>query len=127
MVEVKVADEVWIATALLHQQHPERSTFRVQEIVDRAAALGLYQPLRPGVLTHATQHCVANKRPNPGGYRMLYAAGRGERRLFRTGDVAHPHRSGKTTPNREEIPEAYLPLLDWYDYVYDCSGAAKSR
>jgi hypothetical protein len=34
--ELKVADETWIATALLHREHPERDDFAEQEIVARA-------------------------------------------------------------------------------------------
>src|SRR5205085_7010490 len=33
---LKVADEVWIAVALLHREHPERGDFTIEEIVDRA-------------------------------------------------------------------------------------------
>src|SRR5262249_4979376 len=86
---------------------------------------GLHVPLRPGVLMHASQHCVANKRPNPGTYRMLYATARGERRLFRPSDVAHPHRAGKITPNWVEIPEAYRSLLDWYKETYTYGPATR--
>ena len=34
---VKVADEVWVATVLLHQEHPEQPDFSVEQIVERAA------------------------------------------------------------------------------------------
>jgi uncharacterized protein (DUF1778 family) len=34
--KVKVADEVWIATALLHHENPSRSDFTLSEIVERA-------------------------------------------------------------------------------------------
>jgi hypothetical protein len=33
-----VADEVWIAAALLHGEHPESLDFSIEEIVERAAA-----------------------------------------------------------------------------------------
>ena len=33
---IRVADEVWIATALLHCEHPEREDFTVNEIIERA-------------------------------------------------------------------------------------------
>ena len=39
--ELKVADEVWIATALLHREHPESPDFTVDEIVERAKKEGL--------------------------------------------------------------------------------------
>jgi hypothetical protein len=63
----------------------------VGQDVDRAAMEGLSPELRPNVQVHAALHCVANKRPNPANYCMLYETGRGRRRLFRRGDVAHPY------------------------------------
>ncbi len=119
MSDIKVADEVWIGTALLHREHPERDSFSVTEIVDRVAREGLHEPLRPGVQIHASMHCVANKRPNPGNYRMLYETTRGRRRLFRNGDEVHSYRGGKIVPERRDIPEAYRYLLDWYTNEYD--------
>lgn len=50
---VKVADEVWIATALLHRENPDRSDFTVGEIVERARKEGIAGELRPGVYVHA--------------------------------------------------------------------------
>jgi hypothetical protein len=117
---VKVADEVWIATALLHTEQPKRGSFPSAEIVDRAYREGLHKPLRPGVQIHVSQHCVANKRPNPGNYRMLYDIGGGHRRLYRHTDESHPYREGgKTMPARYDIPEKYWYLLDWYSNTYD--------
>jgi hypothetical protein len=114
--QIKVADEVWIATALLHREQPSREDFRVEEIVGRAAREGVAAgPLRPGVYVHVVQHCVANRPPNPGRYRMLLETRSGHRRLFRKGDPFHPDRDGsKITPNPEELPPSYQGLLDWY-------------
>jgi hypothetical protein len=112
---IKVADEVWVATALLHREHPKANDFSFEEIVERAHKEGLHEPLRPGVYVHVVQHCVANRPPNPGRYRMLFATAEGRRRLFHTGDPSHPDREGgKTTPRREELPDGYADLLDWY-------------
>jgi len=113
--EVKVADEVWIATALLHREHPEAADFRIEEIVERARREGLSQPLRRGVYVHAVQHCVANRAPNPGRYRMLIETAPGRRRLYRLGDSYDPRREGaKITPDRDDLPQAYSGLLTWY-------------
>lgn len=115
-----VADEVWIATALLHRQHPERSDFTVGEIVRQAETTKVAgSPLRPGVQVHAYLHCVANKVPNPGRHRMLFETSKGRRRLFRPGDPCHPRRlSGKDVPLADDIPTAYRKLLDWYRNEY---------
>ena len=113
---IKVADEVWIATALLHRENPKREDFSVSEIVARARRENISGELRPGVQVHTYLHCVANLAPKPGRYRMLYATGKSMRRLFREGDDFHPdRRSGKIKPSVENIPPAYHPLLDWYE------------
>jgi hypothetical protein len=116
---IRVADEVWLATALLHRENPGRSDFTVSEIVDRARKEGIAGDLRPGVYVHALQHCVANRAPSPARYRMLYATGKLKRRLFYKGDSYHPARDGaKITPACDEIPSEYVYLLDWYSSNY---------
>lgn len=118
IVKVRVADEVWIAMVLLHREHPERAEFTIDEIVGRVAQENIYGSLRPGVRAHISSHCVANKDPKPALYRMLYATGKHTRRLYRADDAAHPLRSGKIKPSRDEIPERYHNLLDWYETEY---------
>ena len=116
---VKVADEVWVATALLLRENPGRGEFTVAQIVERARQEAITGELRPGVYVHALQHCVANLPPAPGRYRALFATGKRRRRLFRQGDPYHPKREGaKIVPEREELPSAYRHLLDWYFTEY---------
>jgi hypothetical protein len=114
-IRTKVADEVWIATALSHREHPDREDFTIEEISTRAQQEAGKTQLRPGVYVHIVQHCVANRPPNPGRYRMLFETAPGHRRLFRVGDSYDPARQGsKTAPAREDIPAEYASLLDWY-------------
>ena len=118
---VRVADEVWIAVATLHRRHPDRADFAISEIMAQAEAANVtgIKPLRPGVKVHAYLHCVANKPPNPGRYRMLFETVGGRRRLVRPGDLCHPLRAaGKGTPKRHEIPVGYRDLIDWYVREY---------
>ena len=122
---VKVADEVWIATALLHRENPEQTDFSVDEIVDRAVKEQIAGAIRPGVYVHAIQHCVANRPANPARYRMLLETQPGRRRLFRKGDPYHQTREGsKIIPKPEEIPAGYGNLLRWYQ---DWSRATTRR
>ena len=122
-LHLKVADEVWIATALLHREQPTRTDFSVQEIVARVASEALVRPLRPGTYVHVVQQAVANRAPSPGRYRMLFETGPGRRRLFRRGDSYHPAREGaKITPNPDEIPPQYFGLLSWYNQ-WDAAAA----
>jgi hypothetical protein len=127
-MKLKVADEVWIATALLHRDHPERGDFSIEEIVERARRARLSPSLRPGVYVHVVQHCVANRPANPGRYRMLFETAPGRRRLFRPGDAYHPDREGsKSVPDRECLPLGYSGLLTWYrDWCAAASSSALS-
>jgi hypothetical protein len=113
---LRVADEVWVATALLHREFPKRADFTIQEIVDRAEKERLHPELRPGVYVHVVQHCVANRRANPGRYRMLYETRPRYRRLFLPGDDWHVDRKeGRTAPVADALPEKHRDLLGWYD------------
>lgn len=116
---IKVADEVWLATCLLHLEKPRREDFSVGEIVERAIKEKLAGGYRPGLQIHASSHCVATKPPNPARHRMLSETGRGRRRLFRLGDKFHRDRKqGKTHPVVEDLPPKYRYLVDWYEHDY---------
>jgi hypothetical protein len=109
---LKVADEAWLATALLHRENPMKEDFSLSEILDRARRE--FHDERPGVWAHIVSHCVASNPPSPVRYRMLHESGRGRRRLFKDGDPAHPERTGKTHPNKNDVPTKYQRLIDWY-------------
>lgn len=128
---VRIADGVWIATALLHFELPERPDFTEAEIQARFLKENLPRGKNLQSLpTHINSHCVANrprsrKKDDPtklqgGRYRILYETRSGFRRLYRPGDDYHPDRApireaSKTHPRRDEIPERYRYLLDWYE------------
>jgi hypothetical protein len=115
-IELKVADQVWVATALLHREQPQRTDFSKREIAQRAKTEYPEGAARPGISQHISTHCVASKAPSPAKYRMLTRSERGRRRLFRVGDEFHPQRAdGKTVPRREDLPEKYRELVDWYE------------
>jgi hypothetical protein len=44
---IKVADEVWVVTALLHREKPNQTDFAVEEIVDRAQREGIERASSP--------------------------------------------------------------------------------
>jgi len=119
---IRVADQAWIATALLHREHPDRRDFSIEEIIQRARQEQWSPELPPGVKHHASFHAVANKEPNPADHRMLFATGRGTRRLYRPGDPAHPQRKGKIVPRRDQIPPRYHFLLEWYESEFAKAG-----
>jgi hypothetical protein len=114
-LQLKVADQVWIATALLHREYPDRADFLIEEILQRARREVGNRSLRAGVYVHIVQHCVANRPPNPGRYRMLFETAPGRRRLFRDGDNCDPARErSKAIPALQDVPGEYSTLLDWY-------------
>ncbi len=119
-MNVLVADEAWLATALLHREHPEAEDFRLAEIRKRAEEE--FHDHRPGVWQHIVSHCIASKPPNPAQYRMLHETGRGRRRLYRPGDPVHPKRRGKIHPEKADLPERYRYLVDWYEEEYSRGG-----
>jgi len=137
---IRIADGVWIATALLHRDFPERPDFTESEIQARFLAEGLPRGDHSNSLpAHISSHCVANsprsrKRSDPGklqggAYRILYETRSGFRRLFRPGDDVHPdrvqpRRQSKALPRREEIPPIYQGLLDWYETWIQASNHA---
>lgn len=125
--DVKVADEVFVATALLHREHPEKQDFTISEIVDRAERENLFGQLRPGVSVHAYLHCVANRSPNSARYRMLYATPNNRRRLIREGDDVNPKRTGKIFPNPEDLPPQYRELVTWARERYGKGGGKPIR
>ncbi len=125
-VEVSCAVEVFLATALLHREQPGRPEFTIQEIINRAAKENITGELRSGVSVHASQHCVANKAPNPGKHKMLFATGKHTRRLLLPTDEVHPQRTGKVFPDPGEIPEQLLPVLEWAKNRYDAGGIDSS-
>jgi len=116
--EVLVADECWIALALLQREHPDRMSFSPRQILDRLKQEKAHAALRPGVQTHIYLHNVANIPPNSAKYRLFYRLEDGTLRLFRPGDDFDPARTGKTMPKRSDLPQRYHELLDWYENEY---------
>jgi hypothetical protein len=122
---LKVNEEVFIATALLHREHPKRPDFSVSEIVERARRLNTSGELRPGVRIHAYSHSVANRAPSPARYRTLYATSGDRRRLLLAGDDVHPQRKGIIFP--ESLPPQFAELLTWAKQRYRSGGAQPRR
>ena len=76
--------------------------------------------------THLSEHAVANKPAHSARLRLLYDTGYGRRRLYRRSDSCHGDREGpteaggtRTHPSRDDLPDRYLYLLDWYEREYD--------
>ena len=124
---IRVADECWLALALLHRESPDRLSFSPNEVYDRLKEEGAHPEVRPGVKPHIYLHNAANKPPNSARYRLFYKLEDDTLRLFRPGDEFDPVRNGKTKPRRSDLPERYHPLLDWYDKEYCANRGSASE
>jgi hypothetical protein len=124
---IRVADEAWLALALLQYEHPDQESFSAKEILGRVKSEQASPELRPGVQVHIYLHNVANAEPNSAKYRMFYKLGDDTYRLYRPTDTAHPARKGKMIPERDELPPKYHYLLDWYEREYSRKQTATSE
>jgi hypothetical protein len=120
---IQLLDEVFIATALLHREHPNRDDFTISEIVARAEAESLSGKLRPAFRAYVSSHAVANRPPSPNRYGILYATGERTRRLIEQGDDVHPGRTGRSFPSPDEVPPHYRELLEWARRRYSTGGS----
>lgn len=116
--ELRLADRIWLAVAMLQQRFPGSAFSRLeirQELEKSELGHGTNSA---SVNAHLKQHLVANVPPSTSKYTMLYETKVGFLRLYRPGDPIHPQRisrhSSKHMPRAEEIPSEYHPLLDWY-------------
>lgn len=117
---LRVAEEVWVATALLHRDNPRRKDFTIDEIVERVRREAGGRKLRASVYAHVVQHCVANKPPSPSRLRYLIETRPGYRKLFRRGYGWHFYRDrGRKVPRLEALPQRYHDLLHWYEREYN--------
>jgi hypothetical protein len=113
--DLTVADAVWIGTALLQRENPEKC-FDIKRIVDTVREHCLSKGDYNSIWQHVNQHCVANRKPRPNRSRMLFAVGEGERRLYRAGDRGDPERDGAPThPSWDRLPAKYRDLQFWYE------------
>ncbi|HEY3061064.1 MAG TPA: hypothetical protein VGL99_19035 [Chloroflexota bacterium] len=118
---MKVADAVWVATAHLHQEHPEAADFPNSVLIARTLAEGRTDAKPITVQAHVFRHMVANLEPQPAKLRMLQETTKGRRRLHGPDDPYHPNRRGgpdevgkRMAPRAEDLPVELRPLLDWY-------------
>ncbi len=112
---LKVADAVWVAAAMLQMEQPQRDRegFQIEEIAKRVLREELTHAQVQSIYQHVRQHCVANRKPDPGRSRILFAIGQ-NRRLWRPGDAYDPAREG--APNKPKyLPPEFSNLIDWYE------------
>jgi hypothetical protein len=121
--QIPIADEVWIALAVLHRSQPDRESFSQREIIEQVRAERVHPEVRTGVQWHISLHCVANLPPNPAKLKMLYKLADGTYRLYRPGDDSHPQRTGRSHPKAADLPQRHAGLADWYVSDYCRAGS----
>ncbi len=110
------ADAVWIATAMLHDRHPEASGYTPAAIQDEVLRNSLTSALPKTVYQHIVQHVTATQPANPNRRRMLTELNGGLRRLFLDGDAFHPSRNGaQCVPKADDLPPHLRGWLSWYE------------
>jgi hypothetical protein len=112
---VKVADELFIAVALLTKEQPNKRSFSISEILDRAKkeGLGEHRSDQASLKQHAYEHAAANVPPGRGKYRLVFREKDNTIRLLEKSDHVHPDRNGKQWPEADEIPQKYTALVEW--------------
>jgi len=110
------ADAVWIATAMLHDRHPESAGFTPTSIQDEVLRNNLTSALPKTVYQHIVQHVTATQPANPNRRRMLTELSDGLRRLYLDGDSFHASRNGaQSLPKADDLPPHLRGWLSWYE------------
>ena len=116
-------DRTWTVVAMLHQQFCTRNDFSRDEIWQKLVGEGFAEESeRDTFKTHLDQQWIANIPASSDNFRLMYETTPGGNiRLFRPGDFTYASRKdqkykpSKSAPIRQEIPEEYWQLLDWYE------------
>ena len=121
MKHMSAADLVWVATALLHREHPKSTGFVPRDIARKVLATEPQHSLDPKTISqHISKHCVANKKPDPSRHRILFQNEDGSYRLYRSGDpFSEGRENGKITPEPAVLAVKYADLLHWYRDEFD--------
>lgn len=118
--DLTVADAAWVGTALLHLETKSDGPFSTEDIVNLIVSRNLTNGAYKSVWQHVTQHCVANRKPQPNRVCMLFATGSGNRRLYRDGDRRDPERmGGREHPDWDKLPSNYAYLRHWYETIWN--------
>jgi hypothetical protein len=111
------ADAVWLATAILHYQHPDDLGFPPVHIRNQVFIFELTKAQPRTVYQHIVQHVTASQPANPNRRRMLTELPNGYRRLYIKGDAYHPSREdGQSIPKIEDLPPDLRQWLPWYEH-----------
>lgn len=119
ITKLTTANGVWIATALLHKENPDRQSFQTREIIQKVKDLNIQNASDATLSVHVSHHCVASGKASPDTHRKLTRVQNGWYVLFQLGDPFHPSRNrGRIEPLSEMVPTEYRHLLDWYKNEY---------
>jgi hypothetical protein len=110
---------VWLATALLHRESPDRDAFQVKEIFDKVKELDILEVSDDTIRMHISSHCVAGISRSPDRHRKLTRVRTGWYRLYKIGDkVGEGRENGGIVPPTQLFPEPYRDMENWYQDEY---------
>lgn len=124
---MKAATMVWLVTAQLQRDDPERE-IPCAAVLGAIARAGWDGPKQSTIQAHVSGHCIATAKPSPDRHRLLTRTRRGYVRLFRIGDAEHPARAGgRILPDIDDVPTEYRYLLRWYQDTYLSAHSAQTE
>ena len=119
---VKVADAIWVSTAMLHASEGIHESFSRGRICDQVVKEIDSSKNAGSIMHNISVHCLANRpaKSKSDNHCKLYRESRGRYRLYRSGeDDRDPSRRGcHVEPDRERLPPEHRKWIEWYHRVY---------
>jgi len=109
ITRIPIHVEIWIASRLLSEKNEIFSKKELTATIKR-----IFDDTRPGISTHISSCCVANKPSNhPRNYNYLFWVSKGKYKIYIKGDYLHPDKkSSQSNPIYEDVPRQFRYLLD---------------
>ena len=109
ITRIPIHVEIWIASRLLSEKNEIFSKKELTVIIKE-----IFDDTRPGISTHISSCCVANKPSNhPRNYNYLFWLSKGKYKIYIKGNYLHPDKkSSQNKPNYEDVPCQFRYLLD---------------
>ena len=108
-MKIPINVEIWITSRLLSGKN---EIFTKKELT--TGIKNLFDDTRPGISTHISSCCVANKPSNhPKNYNYLSWVAKGKYKIYIKGDYLHPDKiNSQNKPIYEDVPSKFRYLLD---------------
>ena len=126
---VKIADAIWVATAMLHESEGVHASFSKDRICDQVVNEIDSSKNVGSIMHNISVHCLANRpaKSKSDNHCKLYMESKEKYRLYRTGedDRDPSRRACSVEPDRGRLLPEHHKWIDWYRRVY-CGKKAPS-